>query len=169
MKKLGILLMTLFMVITFHSLTQAQNTKSPKATAEGKFVKVTYNRPSLRGRKVGKELAPYGKVWRTGADAATLITFDKNVKFGGKNVDAGTYSLYTIPTEKEWTVILNKQTGQWGTEYNESQDLLRVKAPAKKAKSPEETFTIKIDEKGNKADLVLMWEDTMVSVPVEQR
>jgi hypothetical protein len=169
MKKLGIMIMTLLMVITFNSFTQAQNTKSPKATAEGKILKVTYNRPSLRGRKVGQELAPYGKVWRTGADAATLVTFNKNVKFGGKNVDAGTYSLYTIPAEKEWTVILNKQTGQWGTEYNQSQDLLRVQAPAKKSKSMEETFTIQVDEKGNKADLVMMWENTMVSVPVEQR
>jgi hypothetical protein len=169
MKKLGIFLMTFLMVVTFNNYTQAQdNAKSPKAKADGKFVKVTYNRPSLRGRKVGQELAPYGKVWRTGADAATLVTFDKDVKFGGKNVKAGTYSMYTIPGEKEWTVILNKQTGQWGTVYDEKQDLVRVTAPAKKNTKSEEVFTIKVDDKANNADLVMMWENTMVSVPVTQ-
>ncbi len=163
-----IVLMAVYAVISFSSSTQAQdNPKSPKATAEGKFVKISYNRPSLRGRKVGKEVAPYGKWWRTGADAATTITFAKDAKFGGKDVKAGTYTLYTIPEEKEWTVILNKQTGQWGTEYDEKQDLLRVKAPAKKVNQPEETFTIKVDEKGNTANLVMLWGETSVTVPVQ--
>jgi hypothetical protein len=76
--------------------------------------------------------------------------------------------MYTIPGEKEWTVILNKQTGQWGTVYDEKQDLVRVTAPAKKNTKSEEVFTIKVDDKANNADLVMMWENTMVSVPVTQ-
>jgi hypothetical protein len=163
MKKIGIMVMALLLTVAF---TYAQeNKQSPKASVDGKVVKVTYNQPSLRGRAFGKELAPYGKVWRTGADAATTVVFAKDVKFGGKDVKAGTYTLYTIPNEKEWTVILNKQTGQWGTVYDEKQDLLRVTAPAKKAPSTTETFTIKVDDKANASDLVMMWGDVSVSVP----
>jgi hypothetical protein len=164
MKQIGMMVMALLLTVTF---TYAQeNKQSPKATVDGKVIKITYNRPSLRGRAVGKEVATYGKWWRTGADNATTIVFAKDVKFGGKDVKAGTYTLYTIPTEKEWTVILNKQTGQWGTVYDEKQDLLRVTAPAKKAPSTTETFTIKVDDKANSSDLVMMWGDVSVSVPV---
>jgi hypothetical protein len=164
MKKIGMMVMALLLTVTF---TYAQeNAKSPKATVDGKVMDITYNQPSLRGRAFGKELAPYGKVWRTGADNATTVVFAKDVKFGGKDVKAGTYTLYTIPTEKEWTVILNKQTGQWGTVYDEKQDLLRVTAPVKKASSPTEKFTIKVDDKANSSDLVMMWADATVSVPV---
>ncbi|QHT71555.1 DUF2911 domain-containing protein [Rhodocytophaga rosea] len=164
MKQIGMMVMALLLTVTF---TYAQDNKqSPKATVDGKVIDVTYNQPSLRGRAFGKELAPYGKVWRTGADAATTVVFAKDVKFGGKDVKAGTYTLYTIPTEKEWTVILNKQNGQWGTVYDEKQDLLRVTAPVKKASSPTEKFTIKVDDKANASDLVMMWADATVSVPV---
>jgi hypothetical protein len=166
MKKIGIVVMTLLLVFSLESAQAQNNTKSPKATVESKNVKITYNRPSLRGRKVGTELAPYGKVWRTGADAATMITFTKDGKFGGKDVKAGNYTLYTIPAEKEWTVILNKQTGQWGTQYDEAQDFVRVKVPAKKTNKSEEVFTIKVDDKAKGSDLVMLWENTSVTVPM---
>jgi hypothetical protein len=173
MKKIGIFIMTLLMVITVNVYTQAQakqNTQSPKATVDGKLVKVSYNRPSLRNRKLGTELAPYGKVWRTGADSTTKITFAKDVKFGGKDVKAGTYALFTIPNEKEWTVILNSDYEKWGHySYDEAKDVTRVNVPAKKSAKTEEVFTIKVDEKSNNADLVMLWGDTMVSVPVKQK
>lgn len=173
MKKLGIFLMAFFMVITFNSYTQAQakeNTQSPKTTVNGKFIKVRYNQPSLRNRKLGTDLAPYGKVWRTGADSTTKITFTKDVQFGGKDVKAGTYALFTIPTEKEWTVILNNDWQKWGAySYDQTKDLVRVNVPAKKAPKTEEKFTIKVDDKSNNADLVMMWGDVMVAVPVKQK
>jgi hypothetical protein len=173
MKKLGILLMTFFMVITFNEFSQAQqkeNTQSPKATVEGKFVKIRYNRPSLRNRKLGTELAPYGKVWRTGADSTTKITFTKDVQFGGKDVKAGTYALFTVPNEKEWTVVLNNDWQKWGAySYDQSKDVIRVNVPAKKSPKTEETFTIKVDDKSNNADLVMAWGDVMVAVPIKQK
>lgn len=171
MKKLGIFLMTFLLVVTFNNLSQAQeNAKSPKTTLEGKFVKINYNQPSLRNRKLGTELAPYGKVWRTGADSTTKITFTKDVQFGGKDVKAGTYALFTIPNQNEWTVILNNDWQKWGAySYDQSKDLVRVNVPAKKNAKVEEKFTMKLDDKSNNADLVMMWGDVMVSVPIKQK
>src|SRR5829696_3874612 len=92
----------------------AQDRKSPHETVEGKDVKVTYGRPYKKGRVIFGGLEKYGKVWRTGADEATEITFANDVNFGGKRVKAGTYTLFTIPDRNQWTVILNSQLGQWG-------------------------------------------------------
>src|SRR6476660_6493757 len=87
----------------------AQAPVSPKASAEGKGVKVTYGQPSKKGREIFGKLVPFGQVWRTGANEASEITFNKDVTVGGKPVKAGTYTLFTIPKETEWTVILNSQ------------------------------------------------------------
>ncbi|MEM1024468.1 MAG: DUF2911 domain-containing protein [Myxococcota bacterium] len=97
--------------------------------AEGVKVVVTYGRPSVRGRKVWGGLVQYGKIWRTGADEATTITFTKDVRLDGKKVAAGTYALFTIPGKNEWTWILNRQAKQWGAyKYDASADVARVKA-----------------------------------------
>ncbi|HZU34004.1 MAG TPA: DUF2911 domain-containing protein [Candidatus Angelobacter sp.] len=145
---------------------------SPPATAEvtlkGKKVTIDYSRPSLKGRKVGQELAPYGKVWRTGANEATALTTETDLTIGGVKVPAGKYTLYSLPSEGTWKLIINKQTGQWGTQYDQSQDLARV--DMKKSSLPQtvEQFTISFDKKGeNAADLNLDWENTRVSVPVK--
>lgn len=145
---------------------------SPPATAEvtlkGKKVIIDYSRPSLKGRKVGQELAPYGKVWRTGANEATTLTTETDLNIGGVKVPAGKYTLYSLPSEGTWKLIINKQTGQWGTQYDQSQDLARV--DMKKSPLPQtvEQFTISFDKKGeNIADLNLDWENTRVSVPVK--
>src|SRR5688500_2268176 len=118
---------------------------SPKATVEAEIsgvnTEIVYCRPSARGRKMlgGKE--PYGQVWRTGANEATTIEFDKPVKVEGKDVPAGKYSLFTIPGENEWTIILNKEPKQWGAyKYNEKDDLLRVKGKPSKTPSFAEIF-----------------------------
>ncbi|HEX2060290.1 MAG TPA: DUF2911 domain-containing protein, partial [Thermoanaerobaculia bacterium] len=108
------------------------------------------------------ELVPYGKVWRTGANAATTLSTDFDLMIGGLHVPKGKYSLYTIPGEKEWTLIVNKQTGQWGTNYDEKQDLGRVKMAVAPVKNTVETFVIGIDEKA----LTMTWENTRASVPV---
>ncbi|MBZ5504061.1 MAG: DUF2911 domain-containing protein [Acidobacteriia bacterium] len=145
---------------------------SPPGTAEvtlkNKKVTIEYSRPFLKGRKVGQELAPYGKVWRTGANEATALTTEVNLNIGGVKVPAGKYTLYTLPSEGTWKLIINKQTGQWGTQYDESQDLARV--DMKKSALPQsvEQFTISFDKKGEStAELNLDWENTRVSVAVK--
>ena len=145
---------------------------SPPGTAEvtlkNKKVTIDYSRPSLKGRKVGQELAPYGKVWRTGANEATALNTEIDLNIGGVKVPAGKYTLYTLPSEGTWKLIINKQTGQWGTQYDESQDLGRV--DMKKTALPQsvEQFTISFDKKGESmADLNLDWENTRVSVVVK--
>jgi hypothetical protein len=145
---------------------------SPPATAEvalnGKKVTIDYSRPSLKGRKVGKELAPYGEVWRTGANEATALTTEIDLNIGGVKVPAGKYTLYTLPAEGIWKLIINKQTGQWGTEYNQSQDLARIDMKKSALPQPVEQFTISFDKKGeNAADLNLDWENTRVSLSVK--
>ncbi|HEY7405470.1 MAG TPA: DUF2911 domain-containing protein [Candidatus Angelobacter sp.] len=145
---------------------------SPPATAEvtlkGKKITIDYSRPSLKGRKVGQELAPYGKVWRTGANEATTLTTEVDLNIGGTKVPAGKYTLWTLPSEGTWKLIVNKQTGQWGTKYDESQDLARI--DMKKAALPQtvEQFTISFDKKSeSSADLNLDWENTRISVLVK--
>lgn len=147
---------------------------SPPGTAEvtlnGKKIAIDYSRPYLKGRKVGQELAPYGQVWRTGANEATALTTEIDLNIGGAKVPAGHYTLYTLPSEGTWKLIINKQTGQWGTEYDESQDLARVDMQKSKLSEPVEQFTISFDQKGpDAANLVLEWETTRVWVPVKAK
>jgi len=145
---------------------------SPPGTAEvtlkGKKITIDYSRPYLKGRKVGQELAPYGKVWRTGANEATALTTETDLTIGGVKVPAGKYTLYTLPAEGTWKLIINKETGQWGTKYDESQDLARI--DMKKSPLPQlvEQFTISFNKTSDTvADLNLDWENTRVSVAVK--
>lgn len=165
MKKLFFL--ALFSVVS--SLAFAQK-PSPEATATGKIgganVSVKYCQPAVKGRNVwdpAGSLAPYGKVWRTGANEATTITFDTDVKIEGKALAAGTYGLFTIPGEKEWVIIFNKNGKQWGSySYKEADDALRVTVPAK-AGEMSERFTIAV----NKSDVSLAWDKVKVAFGVK--
>jgi hypothetical protein len=144
---------------------------SPPGTADctinGKKVTIDYSRPSLKGRKLGTDLAPYGKVWRTGANEATTLTTAIALDIGGAKVPAGTYTLYTLPSEGTWKLIINKQTGQWGTEYHQEQDLARVDMKKQEIVVPVEQFTIALDQdSNNSADLNLEWEKTRVFVTI---
>ncbi|MGH9508986.1 MAG: DUF2911 domain-containing protein [Terriglobales bacterium] len=145
---------------------------SPPGTAEitlaGKKVKIDYGRPSMRGRKIFGELVPYEQVWRTGANEATTLTTDVDLAVGGAHVPAGKYTLYTLPAEAGWKLIINKQTGQWGTEYNQAQDLARVDMKKELIEIPIEQFTISFLPKGTDgATLRLDWEKTRVQVEVK--
>jgi len=145
---------------------------SPPGTAEvtlkNKEITIDYSRPSLKGRKVGQELAPYGKVWRTGANEATALNTAIDLNIGGAKVPAGKYTLYTLPSEGTWKLIINKQTGQWGTQYDESQDLARVDMKKTALTQSVEQFTISFDKKNeNTANLNLDWENTRVSVEIK--
>jgi len=145
---------------------------SPPGTAEvtlkGKKITIDYSRPYLKGRKVGQELAPYGKVWRTGANEATALSTEVDLNIGGVKVPAGKYTLYTLPSEGTWKLIINKQTGQWGTQYDESQDLARIDMKRSPLPQSVEQFTISFDKTSDSAaELNLDWENTRVSVTVK--
>ncbi len=154
---------------------QQQNPLSPPGTAsvkfdDGKTVTIDYSRPSMRNRKIFGALVPYGQIWRTGANAATSLKTDVNLTIGGAAVPAGSYTLFTIPSETGWKLIINKQTGEWGTDYDEKQDLARVDMKVAKNAAPTEQFTISLDKMGgNSATLKLDWADTTASVSVSEK
>ncbi|HUR81512.1 MAG TPA: DUF2911 domain-containing protein [Thermoanaerobaculia bacterium] len=170
MRKPALLVLSLFLSVAAfaqHDAATPQKPLSPKQQVEykaGKKKKITidYSAPSKRERVIFGGLVPYGQVWRTGANAATTLTTNADLMIGSLHVPAGTYTLYTIPGEKEWTLIVNKQTGQWGTEYDQKQDLGRVKLyVASPLKTPVETFRIGIDK-----TLSFTWDTTKVWVPI---
>jgi hypothetical protein len=147
---------------------------SPAATVKQRVgltdIEVNYSRPSMRGRKIFGSLEPYGKVWRTGANNATKISFSTAVKFGGADVPAGTYALFSIPGQDEWTVILNKVSGQWGSySYDAANDIARVKAVPARLAAPVETFSIGFSNLASEsaATLYLTWENVRVPVTIE--
>ena len=132
-------------------------------------VTVEYSRPSAKERKVFGNLVAYDKLWRTGANGSTDITFSSDANFGGTDVKAGKYAVYTIPAQGEWEVILYRDTEQWGVPQNleESQIAVRCKAKAEKVSPFVETFTIGFDKlRSNGADMVISWENTAVKVPI---
>lgn len=132
-----------------------------------KVIKVIYSRPQLKGRSLAK-LAPVEKVWRTGANEAAEIIFYKDVIFGDKEVKAGTYSLFTIPGETEWTVILNKDKNVWGAYmYNQDEDVIRVKAKVTKAAKKSEAFSIVFEGEEENFNMFLAWEKTIVTLPIK--
>jgi Protein of unknown function (DUF2911) len=156
---------------TQHATEDKSKRPSPPGTAEvtlkGKKITIEYGRPYLKGRHVGQELAPYGQVWRTGANEATSFVTQADLEVGGAHVPAGSYTLYSLPSEGTWKLIINKETGQWGTRYDESQDLARVDMKKSQLPQPVEQFTISFDKKSDdKADLVLEWETTRLTVPI---
>ncbi len=146
---------------------------SPAATATGTInganVTIKYSSPAVKGRQIWGALVPYDKVWRAGANAATTIETDKDLTVEGKKLPAGKYSIYAIPGEKEWTIILNSQTGQWGINRDQSttedpaKDVFRVMVKAKKSDMMNERLVYTINDKG----FVLSWENLDVPVRVK--
>lgn len=131
-------------------------------------IKITYGRPSKKGRTMLGGVEVYGKVWRTGANETTEIKLYKEVTFGDKTLKAGTYSLYTIPDKNEWTIIFNSKLDTWGAyAYDESKDVARIKVPAGKTEAEVESFTIMFDGKDDKAAMILAWENTLIKVPLK--
>jgi hypothetical protein len=135
---------------------------------DGGSVSVAYGRPTMRGRRIIGEVVPFGQVWRTGANEATHFRTDSDVLVGGMRVPAGSYTLWTEPGPDTWTLIINKQTGQWGTVYDPAQDLARIPVRAETvAGEPVEQLTMRIEPaSGGSATLVIAWENTRVLVPI---
>ncbi len=145
---------------------------SPTQTIKQNFamgsIELNYSRPSAKGRKVFGDLVPLGKLWRTGANEATKIVFSEPVEIGGKKVDSGAYVIYTIPSEENWEIILNKGINNWGVDgYKEAEDVIRFRIAPVKTKNMVETFTMQFaDVKPESCSIEILWEKTIVSIPV---
>lgn len=169
-----ILLFSALALLSYGVEAQQLKTPSPSTTQTIKqelgigAVELSYSRPNVKGRKIFGDLVPYGAVWRTGANAATTLTFSDEVNIGGTKVPAGKYGLLSIPAESEWTLILTKQTDVTSpAAYKPDQDVVRVKAVPKAVSSPVETFTMQFaNVKPNGADLQIMWDKTVLSLPI---
>ncbi|MDZ7692141.1 MAG: DUF2911 domain-containing protein [Balneolaceae bacterium] len=153
--------------------TETERRKSPIAIAKvnhnNTYVKVVYGQPYMRGREIFGELVPYSDVWRTGANEATELTTTRDILFAGNPLEAGTYALFTIPQEDQWTIILNSQLGQWGAfDYNSEFDVMRVDVNAQSTEITNEAFTIQFGEVADDStSMIMRWENTEVRVPVE--
>ena len=132
-------------------------------------IEVVYSRPGMKGREIFGSLVPFGAVWRTGANNATKITFSTPVKLNGVEIPAGTYALFTIPGETEWTIIINKGAAQWGAyKYDAKDDVVRFKATPVKLAETIETFTIEFNRIADESAVMnLIWDHTVVPVKIE--
>jgi len=146
-------------------LGQLSPRDTARATIGGAEIWVDYSRPQKRGRVIFGDVVQWNTVWRTGANAATQLNTSADLVIGGATVPAGKYTLWTLPTQNGWKVILNKQTGQWGTEYNEAQDLVRIDAKVETLATPVEQMLIAFEP----GALTVSWDKTRVSVPVAKK
>lgn len=171
--RLALVLAAVLMTSVLWAQGDKSKRPSPPATAKGKVkdanITINYSSPGVKNRKIFGEHEPYGKVWRAGANEATIFETDQDIKVEGKTLPAGKYSLYAIPGEKEWTIIFNKQTGQWGinrdgsTTRDPSKDALTVQVKPKKTPSLVERLVYEINDKG----FALKWENTEVPVSIK--
>jgi hypothetical protein len=171
MKKfMSILMASAILLLSNSAFSQADKKAMPSPPAkvssevDSAKVSISYSQPAVKGRKIWGDLVPLGKVWRTGANNATIFETDKDLKVEGKVLKAGKYALFTIPTEKEWTIIFNSNSAQWGAySYSEKDDVLRVKVKSEATKDMTERMTFEIkDGKVN-----LMWEKMKVSFKIK--
>ena len=171
MKKL---IFTAFLAISVTAYSQwTIPAASPRQKVEQQFsmskITLDYGRPGVKGRKIFGELVPYGKVWRAGANSSTKITFEQSINFGGKVVPAGTYGLFIQPSEKEWKVILNKDSKQWGAyEYDEKLNVAEVIIPLQNLSEKQECFEITLNPVDDNAiDLVFKWDFVKAVLPLK--
>ena len=136
-----------------------------RATVNGASIMVDYGRPSVRGRVIFGQVVPWNTVWRTGANAATQLMTSKDLMFGTTLVPAGTYSVFTLPSQEGWKLIINSQHGQWGTVYDQTKDVVRLPLDVKKLDDLVEKFTFDIASDGSRGTLRFRWEKTEASVP----
>lgn len=170
----GIAAFVIAFLFTFNATAQERTTDramaSPNAavsqTVGTTEVSLTYGRPSVRDRVIFGDLVPYDEVWRTGANESTAITFSDDVLIEGERIDEGTYSLYTIPGKDSWTIIINDKLS-WGTQYDVSEDVLRVDVDAEESHFLEQMMIYFENISEDSGDLILHWADTKVAVQIE--
>jgi hypothetical protein len=166
-------------VFAVAALLAAQQDKSKRPSppaqtsckfSDGKNITVDYSSPRMKGRKIFGGLVPYGQVWRAGANEATTFVSDTNVTVGGKDVPAGSYTIFAIPDPDKWTLIISKKTGEWGVPYpGQENDLLRTEMKASKTSGPVENFSIGFDQQGSTCTLRMEWENTRASVDISEK
>lgn len=172
--------LSLFVLIVAMStslLAQADKSQRPSPAAQaqckftdGKTITVDYSSPRAKGRKIFGGLVPFGEVWRTGANDATSFVTTADLTVDGKNVPAGSYTIFTVPTADKWTLIVNKKTGEWGIPYKwESDELLRGDMSVSKTSAPVENFTISFHEMGSGCHLYMDWENTRATVEISEK
>ena len=170
MSRFAVSIPTGMIVLGLPALLLAQRYTSPPTDTSisiaGKKIHISYFAPSAHGRKIMGGLVPFGEVWCTGANTATQIDTEADLDMGGLKMPKGSYSIWTLPGEKEWTLIINKQIGQFHLDYDARRDFGRVKMNLKTVPSPVETFTIRLSQSGErKGTLALVWENTEASEP----
>ena len=139
---------------------------STEVVVNSRRISISYGRPAMRGRKIMGDYVPYNRVWRTGAGQATVLTTDADLELGGMEIPKGAYSLYTFPTETQWKLIVNKQTGQWGTIYNSQQDLARIALEKRSLLNSVDKLTFVLERSGNNSGILkIEWEKTSLSLP----
>jgi hypothetical protein len=148
---------------------------SPPAKAEcklsgGKTVTIDYSSPRAKGRKIFGGLVPFGEIWRAGANEATAFVTNSDLSVGGKAVPAGSYTIFTIPEQDKWTLVISKKIGEWGTAYpGPNEDLARIDMKVSKLPSAVENFTIAFDQSGTGCTLHMDWETTRASVEITKK
>ena len=167
----------LLLVVTVLAFAQEDKSQRPSPPAQaqcklsdGKTITVDYSSPRAKGRKIMGELVPYGKVWRTGANEATTFVTDTDLTASKLSIPAGSYTIFTVPNKDNWTLIVNKKTGEWGIPYKyESDELGRTDMKASPTSGPVENFTIAFDQSGSSCKMNLSWENTQASVEFKEK
>ena len=132
------------------------------------YIKITYSQPQKKNREIFGSLVPFGKIWRTGANEATEITTTRDILVDSVLLKAGTYSVFTIPERDKWTIVINSDVGLWGAyNYNPQKDLWRFEVPVQSTDTKYEPFTISFNHRNELADLLMMWDETKVSIPIK--
>jgi hypothetical protein len=175
MRKTGFILGIFFAALVARAIPCNGQVASPPAKAackfaDGKTITVNYSSPRMRGRKIFGDLVPFGEVWRAGADDATSFVPNVDVIVGGKNVPAGRYTIFTLPAQTKWTLIISKKIGEWGIPYPGAQyDFARTEMKVSRLPSPLENFTISFDQAGTSCTMKLDWETTRASIDISEK
>jgi hypothetical protein len=163
------------LALASHARQDKSKRPSPPATAKldlggGKSITVDYSSPRLKGRTVGKEIAPFGQIWRVGANEATTFVTTADLTVGGTPVPAGNYTMFAIPDQDKWVLIISKKTGEWGTDYpGPSDDLARIDMKVSTLPSPVENFTISFDKSADGGTMNFDWATTRASVGIVKK
>jgi len=175
MRKTGLFLGIFLAALAVGAIPSEAQVASPAARAackfaDGKTITVNYSSPRMRGRKIFGDLVPFGEVWRAGADDATSFVPNVDVVVGGKSVPAGRYTLFALPTPTKWTLIVSKQTGEFGIPYpGEKFDFARLEMKVSKLSSPLENFTITFDQAESSCTMKLDWETTRATINIAEK
>ena len=175
MRKHGLFLGIFLAATAAGAIPMEAQVASPPAKAackfsDGKTITVNYSSPRMHGRKIFGGLVPYGEVWRAGADDATSFVPTADVVVGGKNVPAGRYTIFILPTAAKWTLIISKKFGEFGIPYpGEQYDFARAEMKISKLSAPLENFTISFDQAGTSCAMKLDWEMTRASVDIAEK